>query len=83
MVGAGMVGRVTRVTKGDLVRSGAGRHPATEPEKQGNAKLSGAVEESERLIVALTPGESRDERRGRSREGRAVGEGASTRCRSE
>jgi len=41
---------------------------------QGHAKKRGATEESERLIVALTPGESREERRGCSLVGRVSDE---------
>jgi hypothetical protein len=33
------------------------------------AEFGGAFEESERLIVAMTPGESREQQRGRSRDG--------------
>ena len=66
VVGAGMVGTGTSVTEGDLVRSGTGRHPLRNRASKAHAKRPGADEESERLIVALTPGESQDERRGRS-----------------
>ena len=55
MVGAGMVGTETCVTEGGLGSSDGSRYSA------------GGTEASERLIVALTPGESREERRGRSR----------------
>jgi hypothetical protein len=44
---------------------------------------SGAVEGSERLIVVLTPAERREERRGRSQEGRAREQWTSDRRRTE
>jgi len=47
------------------------------------AKCLGAVEGSERLIVALTPAERREERRGRSQVKRAIDECASDRRRME
>lgn len=71
MFGAGMLGRVMIVTEGDLVCSG--RRPTTrlpEPANQGISQGVGVIEESERLIVVLTLGESREERRGRSQEER-------------
>ena len=52
MVGAGMVGTETCVTEGDLARAGRHRWP------------TGRNEGSERPIVALTPSESWEERRG-------------------
>ena len=69
VLGAGMERTEPCVTEGDLVRSRAGRQPAGGTTAQGNAKFGGAFEESERLIVALTPGESREQQRGRSRDG--------------
>ena len=83
VVGAGMMGRVTCVTEGDLGCSGGGPTLCSEPSDRGNSKTAGAAKESERLIVVLTLGESREERRGRSRDGRAIDEGASNRWRSE
>jgi hypothetical protein len=65
-----MVGRGTCVTEGDLGRSGGSRTPrrnrGIKVPLKGNAKNSGATEESERLIVATTPVERREEPRGRS-----------------
>jgi len=49
VVGAGMAGTETCVTEGGLGKPGRGRYPA------------GKTEESERLIVAITPGESREQ----------------------
>jgi hypothetical protein len=62
-----MVGTVVCVTEGDLALLGKARQALL----NGNriAKDCRDTEESERLIVALTLGESREQRRGRSREG--------------
>jgi len=69
VVGVGMVGTETCVTEGDLARSNSGRYRLRNRQVR-ETELSGANEESERLIVALTPGESREQQRGRSQERR-------------
>ena len=68
MIGAGMVGIAVCVTKGDLVRSRPARYPAGKRSLKAYAENCAVHEESERLIVASTPVESREQRRGRSQE---------------
>jgi len=67
VVGVGMVGIETCVTEGDLDRSDGGRNRRRNRWIR-ETESTGAAEESERLIVATTPGESREQRRGRSQE---------------
>ncbi len=61
--------------KRDVCDRGRPRPCRTEPSlwagtgESRATKFPGAVEESERLIVALTPGESQEEQRGRSQKG--------------
>jgi hypothetical protein len=69
VVGVGTGGTEACVTGGDLFRSRWGRQPQRELSCEGNAEYGGAAEESERLIVAMTLGESREQQRGRSRRG--------------
>jgi hypothetical protein len=77
VVGVGMVGIETYVTEGDLVRSEGGRPRPSELAKQGRTEPAGASEESERLIVALTPRESGEQSRSRSQKGKRIVSGAS------
>ena len=59
MVGAGMVGTETCVTEGDLVCPEGGPNPQAGTGVTRETEDAGADEKSERLIVALTGGESR------------------------
>ena len=67
VAGVGMMGTETCVTEGDLVRSAGCRLRSAEPFSEGESRRSGAHEESERFIVAMTPCESREQPRDRSR----------------
>ena len=58
MVGAGMAGTGTCVTEGDLVDPDQAVSSWPEPGSTGEAEESGDHEESEPLIVAMTPRES-------------------------
>lgn len=66
MAGVGMMGTETDVTEGDLSGSSECRQHSEEPRAKGDSRSAGACEESERFIVAMTPGESREEPRDRS-----------------
>jgi len=65
VVGAGMRGNAACVTEGGLGSSDRSEQPAGTGDVSAS-KHPGAVEESERFIVAMTPGESREQRRDRS-----------------
>jgi len=54
VIGAGMEGTATCVTEGDLVGSGRGRTPRSEPRVVRATETRGANEESERLIVVMS-----------------------------
>ena len=79
MLGAGMMGTETGVTEGDLVHSGGAHGAAGNGRGKGDTERGGVCEESERFIVVMTPGESREERRDRSRGGVFSAVGASAR----
>ena len=79
MIGAGMVGREACVTEGALGSSGQADYLLGNRGIKAHAECRRAAEESERLIVALTPGESREQRRGLSR--LRLPRRRSTRCR--
>ena len=79
VIGAGMVGRGTYVNRGGLGGSGGADAPSGTTGTRLIAEAGGASEESERLIVAWTPSESWEQRRGRSQEGRVTDHGASDR----
>ena len=61
VLGAGMERMETCVTEGDLLRSLEDRQSSGELPREVNSEFGGAFEESERLIVAMTPGESREQ----------------------
>lgn len=64
-----MAGIVTNVTEGGLADSDQAVSSWPEPGSTGEAEESGVHEESERPIVAMTPRESGEQRRGCSQEG--------------
>ena len=58
------MGTEMRMTEGDLVCSAVRRQRNAEPLSEGESTRERGCEESERLIVAMTPCESREQRRG-------------------
>ena len=71
VVGVGMVGTGTHMTEGDLVVSQDSRILSWEPRSEANPR-AGDNEESERFIVAMTPVESREQRRDCSLKGNGI-----------
>ena len=61
VIGAGMVGRGTCVTEGDLVCSEKRRLRQSELLSEVESRRERGSEESERFIVAMTPCESREQ----------------------
>ena len=61
VIGVGMVGTETCVTEGDLVCSEKRRLRGSELLSEGESRRGRGSEGSERFIVAMTPGESREQ----------------------